>query len=307
MRPKMTTSTGPTGGSYTRSRKQITYQVLYIHFSFSLSCEFIIIMCVFVFVPSPGLISAAKEAGIVFYYALSPGLDMTYSSQKEIATLKRKLDQVSQFGCDAYALLFDDIESELSKADKEVFQTFANAQVSVTNDVFAHLNGPKFLFCPTQYCASRAVPTVVDSEYLNTLGSKLNNEIDILWTGDKVISKVITIESIREITEILRRPPVIWDNLHANDYDQKRVFLGPYSGRSPELIPYLRGVMTNPNCEFYGNFIAIHTLAFWSRCSMDSKMNSSLSADIKLETENEDDLPVECLSKNVYHPRLALK
>lgn len=257
--------------------------------------------------PSPGLISAAKEAGIVFYYALSPGLDMTYSSQKEIATLKRKLDQVSQFGCDAYALLFDDIESELSKADKEVFQTFANAQVSVTNDIFAHLNGPKFLFCPTQYCASRAVPTVVDSEYLNTLGSKLNNEIDILWTGDKVISKVITIESIREITEILRRPPVIWDNLHANDYDQKRVFLGPYSGRSPELIPYLRGVMTNPNCEFYGNFIAIHTLAFWSRCSIDSKMNSSLSADIKLETENEDDLPVECLSKNVYHPRLALK
>ncbi|KAM8706923.1 hypothetical protein ACLKA7_011083 [Drosophila subpalustris] len=253
------------------------------------------------------LISAAKEAGIVFYYALSPGLDMTYSSQKEIATLKRKLDQVSQFGCEAYALLFDDIESELSKADKEVFQTFANAQVSVTNEIFTHLSGPKFLFCPTQYCASRAVPSVVDSEYLNTLGSKLNNEIDILWTGDKVISKIITIESVREITEILRRPPVIWDNLHANDYDQKRVFLGPYTGRSPELIPYLRGVMTNPNCEFYGNFIAVHTLAFWSRCSLDSKMNSSMSADIKLETENEDDLPVECLSKNVYHPRLALK
>ncbi|KAH8312042.1 hypothetical protein KR044_009075 [Drosophila immigrans] len=253
------------------------------------------------------LISAAKEAGIVFYYALSPGLDMTYSSQKEIATLKRKLDQVSQFGCEAYALLFDDIESELSKADKEVFQTFANAQVSVTNDIFTHLSGPKFLFCPTQYCASRAVPSVFDSEYLNTLGSKLNNEIDILWTGDKVISKIITIESIREITEILRRPPVIWDNLHANDYDQKRVFLGPYSGRSPALIPHLRGVMTNPNCEFYGNFVAIHTLAFWSRCSMDSKMDSSLSADIKLETENEDELPVECLSKNVYHPRLALK
>ncbi|ALC47423.1 Oga, partial [Drosophila busckii] len=253
------------------------------------------------------LIAAAKEAGIVFYYALSPGLDMTYSSQKEIATLKRKLDQVSQFGCEAYALLFDDIESELSKADKEVFQTFANAQVSVTNEIYTHLSCPKFLFCPTQYCASRAVPNVVDSEYLNTLGCKLNNEIDILWTGDKVISKIITIESIQEITEVIRRPPVIWDNLHANDYDQKRVFLGPYTGRAPELIPYLRGVMTNPNCEFYGNFIAIHTLASWSRCSMDSKMNSSVSADIKLETENEDELPVECLSKNIYHPRLALK
>ncbi|KAH8281080.1 hypothetical protein KR054_010184 [Drosophila jambulina] len=253
------------------------------------------------------LIAAAKEAGIIFYYALSPGLDMTYSSPKEIATLKRKLDQVSQFGCEAYALLFDDIESELSKGDKEVFQTFANAQVSVTNEIYTHLGSPKFLFCPTQYCASRAVPNVQESEYLNTLGSKLNNDIDILWTGDKVISKTISIQSIEEITEVLRRPPCIWDNLHANDYDQKRVFLGPYTGRSPELIPHLRGVMTNPNCEFYANFIAIHSLAFWSRCSLDSKMNSSLSADIKLETENEDELPAEFLSKNVYHPRVALK
>ncbi|XP_037952799.1 protein O-GlcNAcase [Teleopsis dalmanni] len=257
------------------------------------------------------LISAAKEHDVVFYYALSPGLDMTYSSQKEIQTLKRKLDQVSQFGCEAFALLFDDIEAELSKVDKEVFQTFGNAQVSVTNEVYTHLGNPKFFFCPTQYCSSRAIPTLHDSEYLNTLGSKLNHDIDIMWTGNKVISKIITLESIQEITEILRRPPVIWDNLHANDYDQKRVFLGPYSGRSPELIPHLRGVMTNPNCEFHANTIAIHSLAHWSKCSMDSKVNSCL-ADIKLETENEDGIsseePTDCrLSKNIYHPRIALK
>ncbi|XP_055907618.1 protein O-GlcNAcase isoform X1 [Eupeodes corollae] len=257
------------------------------------------------------LIAAAKEQGIVFYYALSPGLDMNYSNQKEVQTLKRKLEQVAQFGCEAFALLFDDIESELSKADKEIFQTFGNAQVSVTNEIFSHLNNPKFLFCPTQYCSSRAVPTVTDSEYLNTLGSKLNVDIDIMWTGNKVISKIITLESIQEITEVLRRPPVIWDNLHANDYDQKRVFLGPYSGRSPELIPYLRGVMTNPNCEFHANTIAIHTLAYWSKCSLDNKINSTFSADIKLETENDDGISNEgvpsCLSKNIYHPRVALK
>ncbi|XP_036323553.1 protein O-GlcNAcase [Rhagoletis pomonella] len=258
------------------------------------------------------LITAAREHDVMFYYALSPGLDMSYSSQKEIQTLKRKLDQVSQFGCEAFALLFDDIDSELSKVDKEAFQTFANAQVSVTNEIYAHLGNPRFLFCPTQYCSSRAMPTIHDSEYLNTLGSKLNHDIDIMWTGNKVISKIISLESIQEITEVLRRPPVIWDNLHANDYDQKRVFLGPYSGRSPELIPHLRGVMTNPNCEFHANTIAIHTLANWSKCSLDSKVNSSVSADIKLETENEDgtteeELPVDSLSKNMYHPRIALK
>lgn len=46
-----------------------------------------------------GLINASKSAGIDFYYALSPGLDITYSSLKDTSSLKRKLDQVSQFGC----------------------------------------------------------------------------------------------------------------------------------------------------------------------------------------------------------------
>lgn len=99
-------------------------------------------------------------------------------------------------------------------------------------------------------------------------------EIDILWTGPKVISKNLSVESIQEVTEVLRRPPVIWDNLHANDYDQKRVFLGPYAGRSPELIPLLKGVLTNPNCEFNANQIAIHTLAHWSKCTSDTRINS---------------------------------
>ncbi|XP_055523311.1 protein O-GlcNAcase [Wyeomyia smithii] len=258
-----------------------------------------------------GLITAAHEQNINFYYALSPGLDITYSNSKEVAVLKRKLDQVSQFGCRAFALLFDDIEPEMCKSDKEVFQSFAYAQVSVTNEIYNHLNCPRFLFCPTQYCSSRAVPTVKQSEYLNTLGSKLIQKIDVMWTGPKVISKLLTVECIQEITEVLKRPPVIWDNLHANDYDQKRVFLGPYSGRSPELIPLLRGVVTNPNCEFHANAIAIQTLAFWSKCSADTKISSSISSDVKLETENEEGICQEdapaFLSKNVYHPRLALK
>ena len=57
--------------------------------------------------------------------------------------------QVSQFGCEAFALLFDDIDTEMCVADTEVFQSFAHAQVSVTNEAFQYLGQPKFLFCPT--------------------------------------------------------------------------------------------------------------------------------------------------------------
>merc|ERR1719394_1111237 len=266
------------------------------------------------------LISAASDRNIDFYYAISPGLDITYSNSKEVATLKRKLDQVAQLGCKAFALLFDDIEAEMSKPDKEAFQSFAAAQVSVTNEIFQHLGQPKFLFCPTQYCTTRATPTVTTSEYLKTLGSKLAPDIDVMWTGDKVIPKDITVSSLEEITAVLRRPPVIWDNEHANDYDQKRVYLGPYSNRSPEIIPKLRGVMTNPNCEYGANFVAIHSLAAWSRCTVDGcetlSTNDTVTSDIKLELDSESGTgtgtmtippPPEKLPSHVYHPRHALR
>jgi protein O-GlcNAcase / histone acetyltransferase len=66
---------------------------------------------------------------VTFVYALSPGLDITYSSAKEVTNLKHKLEQVASFGCEAFALLFDDIEIDLCDADKSLFQSFAAAQV----------------------------------------------------------------------------------------------------------------------------------------------------------------------------------
>ncbi|XP_070771906.1 protein O-GlcNAcase isoform X3 [Enoplosus armatus] len=215
------------------------------------------------------LIGAAKEHGIEFIYAISPGLDITFSNQKEVAALKRKLDQVSHFGCKSFALLFDDIDHNMCPADKEVFSSFAHAQVSITNEIYQYLGEPEtFLFCPTEYCGTFCYPNVPQSPYLHTVGEKLLPDIDVLWTGPKVVSKDISVESIEEVSKILRRAPVIWDNIHANDYDQKRLFLGPYKGRSTELIPRLKGVLTNPNCEFESNFVAIHTLATWYKSNM---------------------------------------
>lgn len=40
------------------------------------------------------LVAAAKQHNINFIYAISPGLDMTFSSSRDTSSLKRKLDQV---------------------------------------------------------------------------------------------------------------------------------------------------------------------------------------------------------------------
>ena len=53
-------------------------------------------------------------------------------------------------GCKHFALLFDDIEPELSLPDRDEFDSFGEAQVKISNDVYEFLNKPKvFLFCPT--------------------------------------------------------------------------------------------------------------------------------------------------------------
>lgn len=104
--------------------------------------------------------------------------------------------------------------------------------------------------------------------------------------GPKVISSVISEASIDELMAVIQRPPVIWDNLHANDYDQRRLFLGPYVGRSVELIPKLNGVLTNPNCEHGANYVPIHTLAQWSHCGRNIGCGSpTIKQSILLEVE----------------------
>lgn len=94
--------------------------------------------------------------------------------------------------------------------------------------------------------------------------------------------------------------------------------------------------MTNPNCEYGANFIAVHTLAQWSRCTVDGTMpnsNDAIScelpdhsklhqlctfrysclflADIKLEIQSgedgsSEDLVTASLPPHVYHPKNAL-
>jgi protein O-GlcNAcase/histone acetyltransferase len=113
---------------------------------------------------------------------------------------------------------------------------------------------------------------------LATIGKGLSLKIDIFWTGPEIISREITVEHVREIQGLLRRKPVIWDNLHANDYDGHRFFVGPYSGRPTELKGEVAGILSNPNCEFPLNFVPIRTLANYVNGDASSSRDLYLAA-----------------------------
>jgi len=95
------------------------------------------------------LIDAAKACDIKFVYAISPGLDISFSSAEDVTAIKRKMKQVSKLGCHAFALLFDDIDPRLKAADMAVFESSAHAQANIANELFEYLKEPEFLFCPT--------------------------------------------------------------------------------------------------------------------------------------------------------------
>jgi hypothetical protein len=208
------------------------------------------------------LIAQCTAKGLRFIYGIAPGLDIKYSEDWEITVLKVRIEQMQKLGCRDFAILFDDIPDRMSAGDAERFGSFAKAQSHVANTLLTFLEeGSRLLFCPTPYCGRMASAGLGGENYLATLGKGLSARIDIFWTGPEIISREITVEHVKELQGLLRRKPVIWDNLHANDYDRKRFYVGPFSGRSPELKNEVKGILSNPNCEFPLNFVPIHALA----------------------------------------------
>lgn len=212
------------------------------------------------------LIAASHAAGVAFIYAVAPGLDPAYGSAAGIAALGQKVAQLQQLGCRHFAVLFDDIVPATASGLLGATAHDAAAQVEFAHQLMAlqrtRDSGALLCFCPTPYCGRMAGP-VAASSYLRHLGEALDPRIHVFWTGPEIVSAEITPASVRELATVLRRKPLIWDNLFANDYDLRRLYLGPFSGRPPALRNEVAGLLCNPNCEFAANTIPLRTLAAW--------------------------------------------
>jgi protein O-GlcNAcase/histone acetyltransferase len=217
------------------------------------------------------VIRACQPRSIRFIYALSPGLDIRYSNEADLLHLKKRFEQMLGLGCQHFALLFDDIPDRIAAEDLKNKDSFASAQCEVANALFRWTRecsrDARFLFCPTPYCGRMAEGKLGGDGYLSIIGRELLPEIDVFWTGPEISSREITVAHVRELRNTLRRKPLIWDNLHANDYDGRRFYCGPYAGRPPELRSEVSGLLSNPNNEFPLNYVPLRTLAEFVRCA----------------------------------------
>jgi protein O-GlcNAcase/histone acetyltransferase len=216
------------------------------------------------------LVRAYEQHGLRFIYGLSPGLDIRFSDETERNRIKARFDQLQKVGVQHFALLFDDLPGKMDDLDCRAFESLAAAQCDVTNAIFGWVRGQsagaRFLFCPTPYCDRMDRKQLGGAGYLDEVGRLLSPEIDVLWTGPEIVSAEIPIESIERLFHRIRRPPLIWDNLFANDYDFHRACCGPYSGRPVEIRRAVRGILINPNNEYPLNFIPLRTVAAFLHC-----------------------------------------
>ena len=217
------------------------------------------------------VIRACEQRKLRLIYALSPGLDIRFSDSVDLDHLKQRFEQMLTLGCQHFALLFDDIPDRMNDEDAKRFGSFASAQCHMANTMFKWTRerspGARFLFCPTPYCGRMAERKLGGEGYLATVGRELLSEIDVFWTGPEIISHEITVAHVRDLQKLLRRQPLIWDNLFANDYDGRRCFCGPYAGRPLELRQEVSGLLLNPNNEFPLNFVPLRTLGYFVNSS----------------------------------------
>ncbi|MCT9869554.1 beta-N-acetylhexosaminidase family protein [Paenarthrobacter aurescens] len=236
------------------------------------------------------LIDAASTNHIRFSYALSPGIDVCYSSEADLEDAVAKLESLYSLGVRSFVIPLDDIATKVQCSDdlREFGSGQANlakAQASFLNDV-----NERFISAKDGILPLETVPTFYNGSgstpYKRELGQALNPGIVVQWTGEDVVSHRITLESAQTAATTYGSPGsprsiVIWDNYPVNDFSQDHLFMAPVIGRDADLHQSIRGMVTNPMIEPYLSLPAIFNYAdlSWNGPAYDpgKSMNAALS------------------------------
>lgn len=193
------------------------------------------------------LLAVAKKNKIHFYWAIHLGGAFD-GSEKDYAALFKKFEAMYALGFRAFAAFFDDFGG----SDAEGHATICNR---ILHD-FLEKKGDcaPLVMCPNVYWGNGS------HDYQKTLGEKLDQKINIMWTGGWICSD-IRANDVEGVTKAFRRPPFIWWNWPVNDYCRSKLLLGRTYGCDD--VKYA-GFVSNPmeNCE--ANKIALYGVAKWA-------------------------------------------
>ena len=206
------------------------------------------------------LVNVAKENAVNFVWAIHPGKDIKWN-QEDRDNLLGKFEKMYDLGVRSFAVFFDDISGEGTRADKqaELLNYIDEQFVKVKKDV------TPLIMCPTEYNKSWSN---VKGGYLTTLGTKLNPSIHIMWTGDRVIADMyegdVEKGGMKWINNLIQRPAYVWWNFPVSDYVRDHLLMGPVYGNDLHIANLMSGFVTNPMEHAESSLLAIYGVASYA-------------------------------------------
>lgn len=196
------------------------------------------------------LVQEAHRNKVQFVWAVHPGGDIQWNLKDSMAVCQ-KLEWMYELGVRTFAVFFDDIWGEGSKADKQ-----AGLLNYVTdNFVRKHSDVQPLIMCPTQYNKAWS-----SGDYLSTLGTRMYPEVRVMWTGNSVVD-MIERDDMEWINKQLGRKAFIWLNYPVNDYCQSRMLMGKTYGNGLDINEMVSGFCSNPMEYAEASKVSLYSIA----------------------------------------------
>ncbi len=216
-------------------------------------------------------VNVAKANKIEFMWAIHPGEDIQWNDTDR-ANIVNKLKAMCELGVRSFAVFWDDLWGDDG--------THGDEQAELMNYIAAELRKAypdvkPLTICPTQYNRGWA-----NSIYLPALGTMMNSDINIMWTGNSVVD-MINYSDMTWINNQIKRKAYIWLNYPVSDYCINHLLMGPTYGNDLNIADMLSGFVSNPMEYAEASKVSLFSIAdyTWNMPAYDS--NASWEAAMK--------------------------
>ena len=180
------------------------------------------------------LAGTCREAGMRFGLGLSPFELHLHPDEGGHRLIAAKVAQLEPIGADDLAILFDDMRGDVPD--------LAERQAAIVDAAAAKTSATRLICCPSYYSNDPILDAAFGprpERYLERLGERLDPAVEIMWTGEEVVSREFSPGHLARVAEAIGRRPFLWDNYPVNDGARmsQHLHLRGFTGRPAAIGP----------------------------------------------------------------------
>lgn len=195
-----------------------------------------------------------------------PDRDICFSCPADLASLVSKYRPFVDAGAKTIMVSFDDtVKASSWPQDNAAYGTgdaaYGRMDADLLNRLADAFPAVTVLTVPADYSGTSS------TAYLASFAAHLDRSIVVMWTGVQTVARQLNGSDAAAFDRVVGRRVVVWDNYPVNDYaggivdHPTNLFLGPVTGRGPDLVGQIGGILANPMGEWQASKIALATLA----------------------------------------------